>query len=76
MYMAIPSGGSIRFMEQQTIYCETLAEALDQASSYLAMGLLGTSIQTPDGQMIDGADLFACCQGEKTLNEDLSIAQA
>jgi hypothetical protein len=50
----------------------TEIEALNQACTYLAMGIPYVRIETMDGDaFIEGNDLAACCRGEKNLTADL-----
>jgi len=73
VYLVVPRGGSIRFIERQIEYFESVPEALGQAATYLAMGFDGTSIETEDGKYIDGSTLASCCQGEMSLRYDLTV---
>lgn len=50
----------------------TLEQALAHACHMLAEGgWLNVAIRDSDGHSISGADLAACCKGEKTLAADL-----
>lgn len=48
-----------------------LEQALHVACTLLAEGKPNVAITDGKGQEISGADLIACCKGEKTLTPDL-----
>jgi hypothetical protein len=49
----------------------TLEQALARACQLLAEGMQNVVITDGAGHEISGADLAACCRGEKTLTPDL-----
>lgn len=49
----------------------TLQDALEHAAQLIAEGQLNVSIEDGNGHSISGDDLIACCNGEKTLTDDL-----
>lgn len=50
---------------------ENVAEALEAACRYINSGLQNVSIRDQSGNEISGDDLEACCNGVKTLTDDL-----
>jgi hypothetical protein len=49
----------------------TVNSALQLARALLAEGAQGVAISDNTGNSISGADLAACCNGEKTIGADL-----
>jgi hypothetical protein len=66
-----PGSGGERLVGQDILHFDNVADALNQACSYLAMGKTFARIESQDGKYIDGKDLEACCRGERVLNDDL-----
>jgi hypothetical protein len=66
--------GDPRVPDRALVKCETVEEALNQACTFLAVGMVGVRIINANGGHIDGRDLESCCRGEKVLAKDLSVA--
>jgi hypothetical protein len=64
--------GDARVPEKAVANCATVDEALNQACTFLAGGLVGVRITDTSGHHIEGQNLEACCRGEKALGVDLS----
>ena len=54
-----------------SVRCDTVPEALHEACVYLKSGMQGVYIRDQSGNRIEGADLEACCRGQKSLRSDL-----
>jgi hypothetical protein len=54
-----------------TYRCVTVREALGYARSLIVSGSKGVRIEDDCGNHIEGEDLEACCQGRKSLTDDL-----
>ena len=72
LFLVRGSQGGVYAPEPSTYYFVTLAEALDQACTFLAEGRETVQIEMPDGRLIGGDELGPCCRGEKTLAADLT----
>jgi hypothetical protein len=64
--------GDPRVPERALANCATVDEALNQACTFLAGGMVGVSITNSSGHKIEGRNLEACCRGENSLRPDLS----
>ena len=53
--------------------CSTVGEALGYARSLILAGNKGVRIQDDLGHLIEGEELEACCQGRKSLRDDLTV---
>jgi hypothetical protein len=49
----------------------SLTAALKQACALIEGGAVDVSIQDADGNRIEGAELAACCRGERSLPSNL-----
>jgi hypothetical protein len=50
---------------------DSVDKALRQARDFIGRGVEAVSITGGDGHQINGAELEACCRGEKSLSRDL-----
>ncbi len=53
---------------------DTVDKALRQARAFIERGVEAISIADGDGHQINGAELAACCRGEKSLGRDLKAS--
>lgn len=52
---------------------DSLDKALRQARAFIERGVESVSIADGEGHQVNGAELAACCRGEKSLSQDLKV---